>query len=121
MGADHVMAVVRVKAPADVDPYTLEAELTRAVCARPMTAELVLLPSWRRPAEGGLRRYGFAALLCTARASSPSELTRAAEKIMGKAVRKRFGRAASAKVRPARSPEEINAFWCSLRGTPCRP
>ncbi|TWF78227.1 hypothetical protein FHX44_114147 [Pseudonocardia hierapolitana] len=120
MGADPVMVVVRVKAPADVDPYTLEAELTRAICARPMTAELVLLPSWRRRSEGGLRRHDFVALLCAARTRSPSELTRAAEKIMGKAVRKRFGVAASAKVRPARSPEEIDAFWCSLRGTPCR-
>lgn len=121
MGADPVMVVVRVKAPAEVDPYTLEAELTRAICARPMTAELVLLPSWRRRSEGGLRRHAFVALLCAARTSKPAKLTRAAEKIMGKAVRKRFGSAASAKVRPARSPDEIDAFWCSVRGTPRRP
>jgi hypothetical protein len=121
MVADAVMAVVRVTAPAEVDPYTLEAELTRAICARPMSAELALLPSWRRRVKGGMHQHGFVAVLCAARASSASELTRAAEKIACKAVRRRFGSSASAKVRPARSAEEIDAFWCSLRGTPRRP
>lgn len=121
MVADPVLAVVRVEAPADVDPHALAAELTRAVCARPMTAELAPLPSWRRRSEGGLQRHGFVAVLCSARPSSAGELTRAAEKVMRKAVRKRFGSSASAKVRPARSAEEIDVFWCSLRGTPCRP
>jgi hypothetical protein len=119
--ADPVMAVVRVKAPAEVDPYTLEAELTRAICARPMAAELALLPSWRRRVTGGLHQHGFVAVLCAARSSSASELTSAAEKIVRRALRERFGPSASAKVRPALSAEEIDAFWCSLRGTPRRP
>ncbi|MCW2719238.1 hypothetical protein [Pseudonocardia sp.] len=41
--ADVVMAVVRVKAPAEVDPYLIGAELTRAIfnqTLRDMTAEV---------------------------------------------------------------------------------
>ena len=121
MVADAVMAVVRVRTPAEVDPYMLEAELTRAICARRMSAELALLPSWRRRVKSGMHQHGFVAVLSAPQASTASELTNAAEKIVCTAVRERFGSSASAKVRPARSTEEIDAFWCSLRGTPCRP
>ena len=31
--AEAVMAVVHVKAPAELDPYVIEAELTRAICS----------------------------------------------------------------------------------------
>ncbi|WP_142065398.1 hypothetical protein [Pseudonocardia kunmingensis] len=121
MTADPVMAVVRVKAPAEVDPYVLEAELTRAICTRSMTAEVVLLPSWRRGSRRGMRRYGFVAALSAPAARSASELTGTAEKVLRKALRTRFGSAASAKVRLARSAHEVDVLWCSVRGTPRRP
>ncbi|GAA1265394.1 hypothetical protein GCM10009609_30730 [Pseudonocardia aurantiaca] len=120
---DPVMAVVRVKAPADIDPHVLEAELTRAIhwySSRPMTAEVALLPTWRRRTKGGMRRHGFVAVLCAPTAGNAGELTRVAQDALRKSLRKRFGAAATAKVRPARSSDEIDTYWCSLRGTPHR-
>ncbi|OLT19334.1 hypothetical protein BJF78_11415 [Pseudonocardia sp. CNS-139] len=122
MGADPEMAVVRVKAPADVDPYVLEAELTRAVAgsrARPMTAELTLLPSVRR-SGGRFRRHLFVALLCTPTARPADELAAAVQKTLRKSLRRRFGADASAKVRPPRSGDEIDVCWLGVRGTPHR-
>jgi hypothetical protein len=122
--AEPVMAVVRVKAPAEVDPHVLQAELTRAVAfdsARPVTAEMVLLPAWRRRKESEVRRHGFVAVLRAPTGTDPDELTAAAQKAMRKSLRRRFGATTSVKVRPPRTGEEIDAFWCSVRGTPHRP
>jgi hypothetical protein len=121
MAADPVMAVVRVTAPADVDPYVLEAELTRAIWQRSMSAELALLPSARRAKGGRLRQHGFVAVLCTANPRREQELTGDTEKALRKALRRRFGPGATAKVRLARSDDEVETAWCSVRGTPHRP
>jgi hypothetical protein len=118
--ADPVMVVVRVKAPMQVDPHVLAAELTRAICACPMTAELTLLPSWRRPKKG-LRKYAFVAVLRTSAADCAAELVGVAETALREAVRREFGSSASASVRPVRSDVEVDAYWCSVRGTPHRP
>jgi DsbC/DsbD-like thiol-disulfide interchange protein len=120
---DPVMAVVRVKAPADADPYVLEAVLTRAICearGRPVSAEVTLLPSWRRTVKQGLRRHGFVALLHSPTGASAHDLIRTAQKASRAAVRERFGAAASAKVRSVTAAEELVAYWCSVRGTPHR-
>ena len=121
--ADPMMAVVRVKAPADVDPHVLEAEVTRAIhrdCRRPTTAEVALLPAWRPRAKNGVRRHGFVALLCAPTARSAAEVTSAVQDALRTSLRKRFGAAATAKVRPARTSDEIDTYWCSMRGTPHR-
>ncbi len=120
MVAEPVMAVVRVTAPADVDPHVLGAELTRAVWKRSMSAELALLPAWRHRTKRGLRRHGFVAVLCAAQPRPDHELTAAAQKALRKALRRRFGPAATAKVRLAGSESEVEACWCSVRGTPHR-
>lgn len=119
--AEPVMAVVRVRAPADVDPHVLEAELTRAIASHPMSAEVMLLPEWRRRTKAGLRRHGFVAVLCAATATSGSELINLAETVLRKRLRRKFGAATSAKVRPVRCADELHAYWCSVRGTPHRP
>lgn len=121
MAADPVMVVLRVKAPAEVDPHVLGAELTRAICTAPMTAEVAVLPSSRPRTKRGLRRHGFVAVLSAPEARSALELTSAVEKVLRKVLRRKFGSASSAKVRSARSPDEVDAFWCSVRGTPRRP
>jgi hypothetical protein len=120
---DPVMAVVRVKAPEDADPYVLEALLTRALCGaggRPVSAEVTLLPTWRRTSKRGLRRHGFVALLHSATDAPPGELIRTAQKASRDVIRARFGSAASAKVRPVTAAPELTAYWCSVRGTPHR-
>jgi hypothetical protein len=122
-GHEPVMAVVRVKAPEDVDPYVLEALLTRALSGaggRPVSAEVVLLPTWRRKCKRGLCRHGFVALLHSAPDAPAPELVRAAQKASRAALRARFGQAASAKVRPVTAAREVLAYWCSVRGTPHR-
>ena len=118
--ADPVMTVVRVQAPVEVDPNVLEAELTRAICTCRMTAEVTVLPNWRRRTKDGLRRHGFVAVLSGPRAKSASELTSAAEKALRKALRRKFGMAATAKMRLVRSTDEVGIFWCGVRGTPRR-
>jgi len=117
------MAVVRLEVPMDADPHVLEAVLTRAICGaakRPMSAEVALLPNWRRKARSGMRRHAFVALLSTSSGAHAQDLIRSARKVARAAVRERFGSDASAKVRPARAGREVLAFWCSVRGTPHR-
>jgi hypothetical protein len=116
---EPVMAVVRVKAPAQVDPHELAAELTRAICTAPMSAELTPLPAWRRSTKR-MRKHGFIAVLCST-APCSTEVTRAAEAAARKAVRRRFGPGASAEVRAVRDALEVDAYWCSVRGNPRRP
>jgi hypothetical protein len=125
MSSDPVMAVLRVRVPADADPGVVQAELTRAFWERSVAAELVLLPavrSARRLTDTGLRQQGYIALLC----SSPSrprgerKLTRVTQKAARKGLRRRFGPEASARVRLASSDTEVAAGWWSLRGTPHR-
>jgi hypothetical protein len=118
--ADPLMAVVRVKVPTQVDPHVLAAALTRAICTCPMTAELTVLPSWRRPKKG-LRKYAFVAVLRTSAADCAADLVGVAETALREAVRREFGASASASVRPVRSDVEVDAYWCSVRGTPHRP
>jgi DsbC/DsbD-like thiol-disulfide interchange protein len=120
---DPVMAVIRLKVPADADPYVLEAVITRAICGavkRPMTAEVTVLPSRRRKAKGGTRRHTFVALLDSSTPTDAGALVRTAEKVSRAAVRQRFGSTASARVRPVGAGTELLASWCSVRGTPRR-
>lgn len=120
---DPVMAVVRVKAPADADPYVLEAVLTRAMCGagdRPVSAEVALLPTWRRTIKRGLCRHGFVALLHSPTGAPAGDLIRTAEKASRAAIRARFGAGASAKMRTVTAADELLAYWCSVRGTPHR-
>jgi hypothetical protein len=119
VAGDPVMAMVRVTAPAGVDPHVLQAELTRAVCAGPMTAELTMLPSWRRPKDG-MRQLGFVAILRASTGKDAAKLARAAEKASRKALRGRFGSAVKARIRPVGTAAEITTFWYSVRGTPRR-
>lgn len=117
--SEPVMAVLRVKAPAQVDPHVLAAELTRAICTAPMSVELTPLPAWR-PSTKRMRKHGFVAVLCATTGCS-TEVARAAEKAARKAVRRRFGPDARAEVRPVLDPAELDAYWCSVRGDPRRP
>ena len=120
---DPVMAVIRLEVPDDADPHILEAVLTRAICGAsklPLTAEVTLLPSWRRKARCGMRRHAFVALLGSSTAVGAGDLIRTAQKAARAAVRERFGSIASAKVRPVSSGPELLAYWCSVRGTPHR-
>jgi hypothetical protein len=117
------MAVLRVQVPADADPGVVQAELSRAFWERSITAELALLPvvrSTRRLAEVGLRQQGFIALLCPSGPKGERKLTRVVEKAARKGLRRRFGPEATARMRLARSEDEVAAGWCSLRGTPRR-
>jgi hypothetical protein len=113
------MAVVRVKAPAQLDPYVLAAELTRTIGTASVSAELTPLPAWR-PSKKRMRKHGFVAVLCGATSCS-AEVTRAAEAAVRVAVRRRFGPDASAEVRPVQNAAELDAYWYSVRGTPHRP
>jgi hypothetical protein len=118
--ADPVMVVMRVKAPAQVDPHVLAAELTRAICTCAMTAELTLLPSWRR-SKKSMRKHAFVAVLRTSTPDCAAELAGAAQTAAREAVRREFGPTATASVRPVRPGTEVDAYWCSVRGTPHRP
>jgi hypothetical protein len=125
MSSDPVMAVLRVKVPADADLDVVQAELTRAFWELSVAAELVALPvvrSARRLADTGLRRQGYIALLCPSpsRPRGERKLTRVTQKAARKGLRRRFGPEATARVRLARSDSEVAIGWWSLRGTPHR-
>ncbi|MCE0766368.1 hypothetical protein LWC35_26200 [Pseudonocardia kujensis] len=117
---EPVMALLRVKAPADVDPHVLEAALTRAICTdpdRPLTAELEWVPAWRPAARAATRRFVFVAVLRGPRRSEAEDLAAAAERSAKRALKRMFGKAAGAKARPAADPE-LEPFWYAFRGTP---
>jgi hypothetical protein len=119
-----VMAVVRVKAPAETDPHVLEAALVRAVChdsEPPMSAEILWLPAWRKKVRSGQRRFGFIAVLCSRAPVHTGELIRGAERAAARALRGRFGEQTSTRMRQASDPRELSAFWCTVRGAPRRP
>ncbi|MEU7817526.1 hypothetical protein [Pseudonocardia sp. NPDC049154] len=118
--AEPVMALLRVKAPADVDPHVLEAALTRALCTdadRPLTAELEWVPAWRPAPHATKRRFVFVAVLRGSRQTGAEELAAAAERSAKRALKRMFGKSTSAKARPAADPE-VATFWCAFRGTP---
>ena len=119
-----VMAVVRVKAPAETDPHILEAALVRAVChdgEPPMSAEILWLPAWRKKVRSGQRHFGFIAVLCSRVPVQTSELIRGAERAAARALRGRFGEKTSTRMRQASHPRELSALWCTVRGAPRRP
>ncbi|MGI5127264.1 hypothetical protein ACQEVB_10675 [Pseudonocardia sp. CA-107938] len=122
MGRDEaVMAVVHVKAPAELDPHVIEAELTRAICTyrkRPMSAELTLATEAGPPRRHGLRRHGFVALLSIR--DVPDDLEARLQKVTRKALKRRFGADATARVTLGMTDALAGAFWCSVRGTPLR-
>ncbi|WP_139317202.1 MULTISPECIES: hypothetical protein [unclassified Pseudonocardia] len=118
-----VMAVVRVEAPAGAEAHTVEAELTRALHARqkrPMTVELSLADGTGPWPRRGPARYAFVAVLTMAGRSVPERLHRKIEKTARKALERRFGCPARARVRTELSDAEAGAYWFSLRGTPHR-
>jgi hypothetical protein len=118
------MAVVHVKAPADLDPHIIEAELTRAISTnrkRPMTAELTLVEEIRTPSRLGNRRHGFVAILSLHGDALPADLERRLQKVARKALRRCFGQEVSATVKVGMSAAEACACWCSVRGKPQRP
>jgi hypothetical protein len=118
-----VMAVVHVKAPAELDPYVIEAELTRAICSnrkRPMSAELTLAADLRPVRRNGLLRHGFVALISVNGPELPDDLQARLQKVARKALRRRFGPAVSARVTLEMNDAVAGAFWCSVRGTPAR-
>ena len=118
-----VMAVVRVEAPAGVDAHTVEAELTRALHGhekRPMTVELSLADGTGPWPRRGSVRYAFVAVLTLAGCTVPERLAHKVEKIARKAIKRRFGRPADARVRIDMSDAEAGAYWYTLRGTPHR-
>ncbi|WP_181784630.1 hypothetical protein [Pseudonocardia pini] len=113
------MALLRVKAPAELDPHVLEAALTRALCTdaeRPLTAELEWLPAWR---SGRKRRRRYVFVVVLRGAQPPDDLIRAAQRSARRAVKGMFGPKCSARARPA-DHREVPALWCSVRGTPHR-
>jgi hypothetical protein len=117
---EPVMALLRVKAPADTDPHVLEAALTRAICTdaeRPVTAELEWVPAWRSPGSGAKRRFAFVAVLRGPEQVGADELAATVERAARRALKRMFGKATAAKARPAADPE-VATFWCAFRGTP---
>jgi hypothetical protein len=120
-GAEGVMAVVHVKAPAEVDPHAIEAELNRAVNAprkRPMRAEFALAGGGRTLPRDARRRHGFVGILSFAGSEPPENLERRVRKLARKALRRRFGRKVSAEVRTEMTRAEVGAYWSVVRGTP---
>jgi hypothetical protein len=117
---EPVMAVVRVKVPADVETGVLEAELIRAMWKRSVVAEFALLPSSWAGRSGSMRRHGFVALLCAGRPQADDELAAVTQKAVRKVLRRRFGSSCRAKVRLARQEAEVKTAWLSVRGSPCR-
>ncbi|GAY08025.1 hypothetical protein [Pseudonocardia sp. N23] len=121
----EVMAVLHVRAPVDVDPHLIAAELSRAVSGHRkhrMTAEIafardVLTPSQR----GSSRPHGFVAILTFGDGGPPRRLDRRVRKIVRRSLHDRFGTDMSARVRTELSTAEVAAFWCTLRGVPHRP
>jgi hypothetical protein len=117
---EPVMALLRVKAPADVDPHVLEAALTRAICTdaeRPLTAELEWVPAWKAASRATTRRFVFVAVLRGSRQACAEDLAAAVERSARRALKRMFGKSTSAKARPAADPE-VATFWCAFRGTP---
>jgi hypothetical protein len=111
------LALLRVKAPAGVDPHVLAAALVRALTGddrRPMSAELEWLPAWRE-GRGRRRRYAYVAVLQGE--GSPAELVRAAQRSAKRQVRRMFGAKCSARARLAES-RELAALWPSVSGSP---
>jgi hypothetical protein len=118
--AEPVMALLRVKAPADVDPHVLEAALTRAICTdtdRPLSAELEWVPAWKAAPRGAKRRFVFVTVVRGSRQDCAEELAAAVERSAARALKRMFGKSTSAKARPAADPE-VATFWCAFRGTP---
>lgn len=118
-----VMAVVRVEAPPGAEADAVEAELTRALhghAKRPVSVELSLADGTGPWPRTGPARYAFVAVLTTARRAAPDELAARVEKTARKAIRRRFGRPAAARVRTELTDAEAGAYWYSLRGTPHR-
>ncbi len=121
--ASAVMAIVRIEAPAGVEADVVEAELTRALHThrkRPMTVELSLADGTGPWPRRGPARYAFVAVLTMAGHSEPERLAAHIEKTARKAIRRRFGRPATAEVRTEISGAEAGAYWFSVRGTPHR-
>lgn len=121
--ANAVMAIVRVEAPAGVEADVVEAELTRALYThrkRPMTVELSLADGTGPWPRRGPARYAFVAVLTMSGCSEPERLAARIEKTARKAIRRRFGRPATAEVRTGISGAEAGAYWFSVRGTPHR-
>jgi hypothetical protein len=121
-----VMAVVHVKAPAEIDPHLIEAELTRAICTnrkRPMSAELELVEEVRpRPRRGhGPRRHRYVAMLSLSGDELPDDLECRIGKVARKALRRRFGLEVTASVKLGINATDTGAYWCSVRGRPQRP
>jgi hypothetical protein len=111
------LALLRVKAPAGVDPHVLEAALTRALTGdnrRPMSAELEWLPAWRE-GRGRRRRYAYVAVLQGD--GPPADLARAAQRSAKRLVRRMFGPKCSVRARPAEA-RELAALWPSVSGSP---
>lgn len=120
----RTMAVVRVETPAGVEAHTVEAELTRALHEhdkRPVSVELSLADGTGPWPRTGPTRYAFVAVLTTVGRSTPQKLAARVEKVARKAIQRRFGRPASARVRTEIGDAEAGAYWYSLRGTPHRP
>jgi hypothetical protein len=120
---EAVMAVVHVKAPAELDPYVIEAELTRAICTnrkRPMSAELTLAADARPARRHGMLRHGFVALLSFGGPELPDDMQKRVQKVARKALRRRFGPEVSARVTLGMTDTVAGAMWCSVRGTPQR-
>lgn len=119
---DGVMAVVHVEAPAEVDPHVIEAELTRAVNAyrkRAMAVEFALARDDGTHPRAARRRHGFVGILSFAgQGRPPDNLKRRVEKLIRKALRRRFGRDVSAAVRTKLTRAEVGAYWSVVRGTP---
>jgi hypothetical protein len=121
--AEAVMAVVHIRAPADIDPHAIEAELNRAVNAyrkQPMTAEFALARRDHTPARDARHRHGFVGILSFAGGEPPENLERRVAKVARKALRRRFGQKVSAEVRTKMTRAEVGAYWPVVRGTPRR-
>ena len=109
-----VMAVVHVKAPAELDPYVIEAELTRAICAdskRPMSAELTLAADVRPSRRRGQVRHGVVALLSVGGSELPDDLEHRLQKVARKALRRRFGPGVSVQVTLDMNDNVAGACW----------
>jgi transposase len=124
--SDAVMAVVHVTASPAVDPYAIEAELSRAISAHrklPMTAEVSRADEVRPMLRRVPHRHGFVAVLSLADGTSwdGDKIARRVQKAVRKALRRRFGEDVSARVSIATTAAEQSVYWCTLRGTPHRP
>lgn len=121
--SEAVMAVVHVKAPTDVDPHAIAAELTRALHSHrkyPMTAELSVAHDVITPPHGcEHQRHGFVVMLSFC-GDGPKKLRRHVRKVARKALRHRFGQNLAADVRTKMTAAELAAYWCTVRGTPHR-